>query len=128
MKLIRFSWLIPAVALLLFWPSLGAQTQHSIVVTWGASSTSGAQYNVYRGTATGGPYSKLTAVPVSALTYTDTTGVAGTKYFYVETAVCPSGGSCPAGIIGESGFGPEASATFLGSPNPPVAPVAATAN
>lgn len=127
MKTFRFLPLLLAALLLLTWPdfhSAQAQSMHSITVTWSASSTTGAQYNVYRGTATGGPYTKLTATPVSALTYTDSAGTAGTKYFYVITALCASGGACPVGIEGESAFSVETSATFLGSPNPPGAPQA----
>jgi fibronectin type 3 domain-containing protein len=126
-KTLRCLPLFLAAGLLLVWPDFHAaqaQSTHSITVTWGASSTTGAQYNVYRGTTTGGPYTKLTATPISALTYTDSAGTAGTKYFYVVTAFCAAGGACPVGIEGESAFSAETSATFLGSPNPPVAPQA----
>ena len=125
-KHLRILFLLPAIALLLAWPG-NSQTQHSITLTWGASSTTGAQYNVYRGTATGGPYTKQNASPVGALTYTDSSGTAGTKYFYVVTAFCASGGACPTGIVGESAFSAEASAIFLGAPSAPVG-VTATAN
>ena len=101
---------------LLFWPT-AAQTVHQIVLTWNASTTTGVNYNVYRGTVTGGPYTKITGSPVTALTYADTNGTGGTKYFYVVTAICMA--SCPAGISGESGFSGEASATFLAAPAAP---------
>ena len=126
-KVFRFCPLLLAALFLLAWPDFHAaqaQSTHSITVTWGPSSTTGAQYNVYRGTTAGGPYTKLTATPIPALTYTDAAGTAGTKYFYVITAFCASGGACPAGIEGESAFSAETSATFLGSPNPPGAPQA----
>lgn len=126
-RTLRFLPLFLAAGLLLMWPEFHgalAQSAHSITVTWGASSTSGAQYNVYRATVTGGPYTKLTATPIAALTYTDSAGTGGTKYFYVVTAFCAAGGACPAGIEGESAFSAETSATFLGSPNPPGAPQA----
>jgi fibronectin type 3 domain-containing protein len=44
-------------------------------------------YNVYRGTATGGPYTLITSSPVAGPTYTDTTAVNSTTYYYVVTAV-----------------------------------------
>ena len=44
-------------------------------------------YNVYRGTQSGGPYTRLNSSPVPATTYTDTTVLAGRAYSYVVTAV-----------------------------------------
>ncbi len=44
-------------------------------------------YNIYRGTASGGPYTKLNTNPVTSLTYSDATVVAGTTYYYVTTSV-----------------------------------------
>jgi fibronectin type 3 domain-containing protein len=46
---------------------------------------------VYRGTVTGGPYTKINASLITLLTYTDTTVVSGQTYFYVTTAVDGSG-------------------------------------
>jgi fibronectin type 3 domain-containing protein len=43
-------------------------------------------YNVYRGTQSGGPYTKLNSSPVSATTCTDSSVKAGQTYFYVVTA------------------------------------------
>ena len=66
-----------------------AATSHSVLLTWGASLTSGVSgYNVYRAGASGG-YSTtpLNSTPVSALTYTDATVVHGQTYYYVVTAV-----------------------------------------
>jgi hypothetical protein len=60
---------------------------HTATLTWTASTTTGVNYNVYRATATGGPYTKLTASPIAATTYLDTTVLAGQTYFYVTTAV-----------------------------------------
>jgi fibronectin type 3 domain-containing protein len=92
-----------------------SQTQHNITLTWTASTTAGVNYNIYRGTASGGPYTKLNTTSISGLTYVDTTGIPGTKYYYVETAVCVS---CASGISGESAYSNEASGLFLGSPAP----------
>ena len=57
-----------------------------VVLTWnGYAGMSG--YNVYRGTTSGGPYTLITSTPVAGATYTDTTAVNGTTYYYVVTAV-----------------------------------------
>ena len=63
-------------------------TQHSVALSWNASTSSVVGYNVYRGTQTGGPYSaKLTSAPVASTNYTDSSVASGTTYFYVTTAV-----------------------------------------
>jgi len=93
-----------------------AQTQHSITVAWtytqGADPATG--FFVYRATTSGGPYTKLTnptPLPITQLTYVDTTGVGGTKYFYTVTAVDAQ--------AFESAMSPEASASFLADPAAP---------
>lgn len=97
-------WILP-------WHSL-AQTAHNITVSWtytqGSDIATG--FNVYRGTVSGGPYSKLTATPLSiaTLTYADTSGTGGTTYYYVVTAVDATGS--------ESANSAQASAVFLGNP------------
>jgi fibronectin type 3 domain-containing protein len=60
----------------------------SVVVSWNASaSTNVTGYNVYRATASGGPYGKLTSAPTTSLNFTDTTVVSGQVYYYIVTAV-----------------------------------------
>jgi fibronectin type 3 domain-containing protein len=68
-----------------------APVQHSVVLTWAASTSSVAGYNVYRGTVSGGPYTKINSSLITGLTYTDSTVVSGTTYYYVATAVDSSG-------------------------------------
>jgi hypothetical protein len=65
--------------------------QHSVLLSWSGSSTPGVQYFAYRGTNSGGPYTKLNASPTSANSYTDSTVQSGTMYFYVVTAVDSAG-------------------------------------
>jgi fibronectin type 3 domain-containing protein len=66
--------------------------QHTVILTWTASVTGGVVgYNVYRGSTTGGPYTKINATTVTALTYTDSTVLAGVNYFYVATAIASDG-------------------------------------
>lgn len=89
-----------------------SQTTHSITLGWtyAQGSDLATGFNVYRATTSGGPYTKLTATPLSinTLTYSDISGVGGTKYFYVVTAVDISGF--------ESANSSEASASFLANP------------
>jgi fibronectin type 3 domain-containing protein len=42
---------------------------------------------VYRGTTSGGPYSKLNTSLVAATNYSDTAVTAGQTYYYVTTSV-----------------------------------------
>jgi len=66
--------------------------QHQVQLSWGASSSSGVTgYNIYRGTVSGGPYSKINSALVVGTTYTDSSVQAGQNYFYVTTALNGSG-------------------------------------
>jgi HYDIN/CFA65/VesB-like, Ig-like domain/Abnormal spindle-like microcephaly-assoc'd, ASPM-SPD-2-Hydin/Cep192 domain 4 len=64
-------------------------TQHSIVLSWDASISSGVSgYNVYRATSSGGyNTTPLNASPVTTVSFTDSTVSSGSQYFYVVTAV-----------------------------------------
>jgi len=65
---------------------------HAVTLSWTASVSPGITgYNVYRGTTTGGPYTKVSPSLVAALTYMDTAVAAGQTYYYVTTAVDSSG-------------------------------------
>lgn len=76
---------------------------HSVDLKWNASTTSNVvSYSAYRATSSGGPY-ELLASAITGLSYTDRTVIAGTKYYYVVTAVDDSGL--------ESAFSSEAVAT-----------------
>jgi ASPM-SPD-2-Hydin domain-containing protein/centrosomal CEP192-like protein len=65
--------------------------QHSVSLSWTASTSSVVGYNVYRGTQSGGPYDAITSAPDANKAYTDSTVVAGSTYYYVVTAVDSSG-------------------------------------
>ena len=67
------------------------QVSHSVSISWTASSSSVAGYNIYRSTVSGSGYIKLNSTPVTGLTYKDTTVQSGTTYFYVATAITSSG-------------------------------------
>ncbi len=62
---------------------------HSVTLTWTASiSPNVSGYNVYRGTTSGGPYTKVNSALIAGQTYyLDTTVQAGLTYYYVATAV-----------------------------------------
>jgi beta-galactosidase len=60
-------------------------------VAWYPSSTEGAAYNVFRATASGGPYTLL-ASGVTTTNYIDTSAAGGTPYYYVVQAVNDCGG------------------------------------
>jgi fibronectin type 3 domain-containing protein len=60
--------------------------QHKVNLSWSASTSSGVvSYNVYRGTKSGGPYTKLGGT--SVLVYADIGALSGNTYYYVVTAV-----------------------------------------
>lgn len=67
------------------------QTAHSVALTWNASTSTVSGYNAYRGTVSGGPYTKINSSLVAVLNYMDSTVLNGTTYYYVTTAVDSSG-------------------------------------
>jgi Abnormal spindle-like microcephaly-assoc'd, ASPM-SPD-2-Hydin len=82
----------------------GSSTQHSVALSWQASTSTVAGYNVYRGTVSGGPYTRLNSSLDSATSYTDSTVQSGTTYYYVATSVDSSDD--------ESGYSNQISATI----------------
>lgn len=120
-KHIKYVLFALPIALLLFWPNvrmLHAQGGHSVTLTWKAPTTGGAatSYNVKRSTSAG---TEVTIGTSTLLTYVDSTGVGGTTYFYVVTAVNSAGESSPSN---------ELSATFLATVPGAPGSLAATSN
>jgi hypothetical protein len=68
-----------------------AQVAHSATLSWTASTSTVVGYNVYRGTVSGGPYTRVNGSLVTVVTFTDTTVQAGQIFYYVTTAVDSSG-------------------------------------
>ena len=66
---------------------LAATAAAAPVLSWTASTYSPVGYNVYRSATAGGTYTKLTATPITATTYTDTTAPATGTVYYEVTAV-----------------------------------------
>jgi HYDIN/CFA65/VesB family protein len=69
---------------------------HSVALTWDASSSTGIiGYYLYRSTTPGSGFARLVTSPLSGLQYTDGTVQSGTTYYYVVTAVDPTGQESP---------------------------------
>jgi hypothetical protein len=81
-----------------------AEHEHAVALSWAPSVSPGVDYNVYRGTISGGPYTRLNAVVDSLTSYTDDSVSGGRKYYYVVTAVDAEGM--------ESDFSSQASVTI----------------
>jgi beta-galactosidase len=64
---------------------------HSATLSWVASTSSVAGYNVYRSDVSGGAYTKLNSQLVTSTQYPDSTVLAGQTYFYVVTSADSSG-------------------------------------
>ena len=67
-----------------------AAPQHSVSLSWSASTSTVTGYNVYRGASSGGPYTVIDSGS-SATSSTDNAVQAGQTYFYVVTAVDAQG-------------------------------------
>lgn len=63
----------------------------SVKLSWNASTSSVVGYHVYRGSASGGPYSRISGSTITALGYEDATVQAGARYYYVVSALDGSG-------------------------------------
>ncbi len=95
----------PPLNLTITAPAEGA----SLVAIWQYSGGASG-YNLYRGTVSGGPYSRVNSMPIRETTYTDRGLTNGTTYYYVVTAVDAYGN--------ESAYSNEA----MGIPEDTVAP------
>jgi fibronectin type 3 domain-containing protein len=66
----------------------GKKGQHWVELTWVASTTPTViGYNIYRGVASGGPYTKMNSNVIAPVTYSDNIVVKGQTYYYVTTAI-----------------------------------------
>jgi len=66
---------------------IATQTSYSVALLWIASVSVVSGYNVYRGTTSGGPYTKINSSLITTLSYTDSSVTSGNTYYYVCTAV-----------------------------------------
>jgi fibronectin type 3 domain-containing protein len=68
-----------------------AQGSHSVSLSWNPGDGNAVGYNVYRGTASGGPYQEINTALDSSTNYTDSTVVSGSTYYYATTEVNAQG-------------------------------------
>ena len=69
--------------------------RHKVVLTWGASSSPGVGYNVYRSSTSDPRFLKLNPTLIQGLTYTDDTVDNGVTYTYVARAADALGNESP---------------------------------
>jgi hypothetical protein len=67
-----------------------SSSAHSVALSWIASSSSVAGYNVYVSSSSAGPYSLLNSSPVPSTSYVDTNVLAGDTYYFRITSVSSS--------------------------------------
>jgi fibronectin type 3 domain-containing protein len=68
-----------------------AAPQHSVALAWNPSTSTVAGYNIYRGSASGGPYAMINSALDASTSYSDGGVQAGQTYYYVVTAVDGTG-------------------------------------
>jgi len=68
-----------------------APATYSVSLSWTSGSSSAAGFNVYRGSQSAGPFTKVNSSLLSTTTYTDTTVASGQTYYYAATDVDASG-------------------------------------
>ena len=66
-------------------------SQHTVALTWDASTSQVIGYRVYRSETSGGSFNPLVGTALNALSYSDSTVSSGTTYYYVVTAVDSAG-------------------------------------
>jgi fibronectin type 3 domain-containing protein len=69
----------------------GTGTPNAVTLSWTPSTSSVVGYNIYRGTASSGPFSKINSSMDTATNYTDGSVMGGNTYFYVATSVNSAG-------------------------------------
>jgi hypothetical protein len=77
---------------------------HSVALSWNASSSPVAGYNVYRSLQSGGPYARLTGSPLPSTSYADSNVQSGSTYYYVATSITSN--------ADESGYSNQTAATI----------------
>jgi|HubBroStandDraft_6_1064221.scaffolds.fasta_scaffold140628_2 hypothetical protein len=69
----------------------GIPAQYSVNLSWQSSSSQVVGYNVYRGSQSGGPYTRINPALDTNTAYTDSSVAAGQTYYYATTAVNSEG-------------------------------------
>jgi hypothetical protein len=81
-----------------------APVTHAVTLSWTPGSSSYEGFNVYRGAASGGPYSRVDTSMISNTSYIDSNVTSGQTYYYVATELDSIGT--------ESGYSSEVSAVI----------------
>ena len=68
-----------------------AVVTHSVNLSWLAGTSSAVGFYAYRGTQSGGPYTRLDSSLLTSASYSDGTVLSGQTYYYVTTDVDSSG-------------------------------------
>ena len=68
-----------------------APASYSVSLSWTSGSSSASGFNVYRGSQSAGPFTKMNSSLLSTTLYTDTTVASGQTYYYVATDVDTAG-------------------------------------
>ena len=68
-----------------------AAVSHSVALNWTPSTSSYTGFNVYRGSLSGGPYTKVNSALISATSFFDASVASGQIYYYVATEVDSTG-------------------------------------
>jgi hypothetical protein len=70
----------------------GVSASHVVTLSWNADNSQGiVGYNIYRGSTSGGPYSRINSTLDPSTTYSDSSIADGQTYYYVTTAVNSTG-------------------------------------
>jgi hypothetical protein len=65
----------------------GTTSSHSVSLSWDASTSQVAGYNIYRCAGPNGPFYKLNSLIITALSYSDSAVQTGATYYYTATSV-----------------------------------------
>jgi hypothetical protein len=68
-----------------------APVNRSVTLNWTPSSSSDAGFNVYRGSLSGGPYTKVNSALIATTSFFDASIASGQSYYYVATEVDSTG-------------------------------------
>ena len=70
-------------------------TVHTVTLTWRAAGSSAAGYNVYVGSTSGGPYSRLNTSTVTGTSFVDSSVQSRQNYYFVITSVSSTNKESP---------------------------------
>jgi len=72
-----------------------APVSHSVTLDWTPGSLSFSGFNVYRGSLSGGPYTKVNSALISTTSFIDSSVASAQTYYYVATETDSTGAESP---------------------------------